>query len=140
MSGAWTPFRSVLGVLPHLRYENKHARGKIWLTFSIPKNLSLPSPRIGPKSCSLFSSGDICGVWGSFLTGAGAGVEVAAYSTSQFETILLCTKVSHEIDSKTVKWVYAKGDTLCCTTAREGSCSSGRVNLPHWPWADERAS
>jgi len=71
----------------------------MYLTFSIPKNLSLPSPRIGPKSWSLFSSGDICGVWGSFLTGAGAGVEVAAYIQPRDETVSLARSPT-QIDEK----------------------------------------
>jgi hypothetical protein len=39
------------------------------LTFSIPKNLSLPSFRTGPESCNIFSSGVICTPWGSFFGG-----------------------------------------------------------------------
>jgi hypothetical protein len=39
------------------------------LTFSKPKNLSLPSPRRGPALRSSFSSGVASGALGSFLTG-----------------------------------------------------------------------
>ncbi len=39
------------------------------LTFSIPKNLSLPSSRMGPAFRSIFSSGVCCGAFGSFLFG-----------------------------------------------------------------------
>lgn len=39
------------------------------LTFSKPKNLSLPSPRRGPALSSSFSSGVTSGALGSFLTG-----------------------------------------------------------------------
>lgn len=39
-------------------------------TFSNPKNLSLPSARIGPASARSFSSGVGCGALGSFFTGA----------------------------------------------------------------------
>ena len=47
--------------------------GKGTLTFSMPKNLSLPSPRIAPRSWSLFSSGEICGARSFFTGGAAAG-------------------------------------------------------------------
>jgi hypothetical protein len=40
------------------------------LTFSKPKNLSLPSPRRGPAFTSSFSSGVGSGALGSFLTDA----------------------------------------------------------------------
>jgi hypothetical protein len=44
------------------------------LTFSKPKNLSLPSPRSGPAWTSIFSSGVGSGALGSFF----AGVEPVA--------------------------------------------------------------
>lgn len=37
------------------------------LTFSMPKNLSLPSPRTGPESSSIFSRGVIGKAWLSFF-------------------------------------------------------------------------
>lgn len=40
------------------------------LTFSIPKNLSLPSFRIGPAFSSMRSRGVGCGALGSFFGGA----------------------------------------------------------------------
>lgn len=58
------------------------------LTFSKPKNLSLPSPRKGPALTRSFSSGVGSGALGSFLTGVvpAAGLD-GAYSTVSVQAI-----------------------------------------------------
>jgi hypothetical protein len=59
------------------------------LTFSNPKNLSLPSLRSGPALRSSFSSGVTSGALGSFLTGMlpGAGLNGGCSRVSQHTAI-----------------------------------------------------
>lgn len=49
-------------------------------TFSKPKNLSLPSGRTGPASCSSFSRGVNCGAFGSFFAGGALEAGLWGYS------------------------------------------------------------
>jgi hypothetical protein len=59
------------------------------LTFSKPKNLSLPSPRRGPALRSSFSSGVTSGALGSFLTGMlpVAGLKGGCGQTCQWQPL-----------------------------------------------------
>lgn len=61
------------------------------LTFSIPKNLSLPSFRTGPESCSIFSRGVIGGAWGSFFGGLApeAGAEGPCMRSTSQQCLLI---------------------------------------------------
>lgn len=61
----------------------------------MPKNLSLPSPRIGPISFSRFSRGDTWGIWGSFL-GGGAGEGLVGACARGSVSRRFQTKWSHE--------------------------------------------
>ena len=61
-------------------------------TFSKPKNLSLPSGRTGPASCSSFSRGVNCGAFGSFFAGGALDAGLwGAYSGRESAIALHCT-------------------------------------------------
>lgn len=75
----------------HVSKRTSEQQGHRPLTFSKPKNLSLPSPRRGPALTSSFSSGVGSGALGSFLMGAVpvAGL-VGALQRSQYGPLRGC--------------------------------------------------
>jgi hypothetical protein len=84
------------------------------LTFSKPKNLSLPSPRRGPALSSSFSSGVASGALGSLLTGM---LPVAGLNGGCCINISTCHCTRHR---------STYGASLDATEERAHGCGSAR--------------